>query len=326
MLSDFPNPPSSSGLTTQTRSITLTTSTSLRQRRIRCKMCRHDLATREHLLDHGQLGPSNENPSECRPQSQPSPITKSCNLTNSKTLGHPSSSPTISQKINTGRDGELASDSNADIVSTPKDASNAEGKISDPIPAARSDPASSSDSVDPPSVTRSEDPSDLASELYTKLRIGPSSSSFEPSQQDSHLQQHISLHTSPPILINPKCSGYFVEPVRLFNSFPLPGSYSIIKQMKWMDHFLSAGSLSGKIICPNKKCNAKLGNYDWAGVCCGCKIWITPVCGSFVSFPFALIPILTGTFVFILAWFTSFIWNLEGKLIEGFFSLLGILH
>ncbi|THV01954.1 hypothetical protein K435DRAFT_792901 [Dendrothele bispora CBS 962.96] len=52
---------------------------------------------------------------------------------------------------------------------------------------------------------------------------------------------------SPPILVNPKCSGYFVEPGK-----------------------------SGKIICPNKKCGAKLGNYDWAGVCCGCKEWVVP--------------------------------------------------
>jgi len=45
-----------------------------------------------------------------------------------------------------------------------------------------------------------------------------------------------------------------------------------------MDHFLSTGQLAGKIICPNKKCGVKLGNYDWAGVCCGCKEWVTPVC------------------------------------------------
>jgi len=67
-----------------------------------------------------------------------------------------------------------------------------------------------------------------------------------------------SFVNSPPILLNNKCSGYFVEP------------------MKWMEHFLSGGQLSGKIICPNKKCAAKLGNYDWAGVCCGCKQWVTP--------------------------------------------------
>jgi dual specificity phosphatase 12 len=47
--------------------------------------------------------------------------------------------------------------------------------------------------------------------------------------------------------------------------------------MKWMEHFLSSGQLAGKITCPNKKCNAKLGNFDWAGIHCGCDQWVTPV-------------------------------------------------
>jgi hypothetical protein len=48
--------------------------------------------------------------------------------------------------------------------------------------------------------------------------------------------------------------------------------------MKWMEPFLESGQIAGKIACPNKKCGAKLGNYDWAGMCCGCKEWVTPVC------------------------------------------------
>ncbi|KAG8924708.1 hypothetical protein FRC02_010231 [Tulasnella sp. 418] len=63
---------------------------------------------------------------------------------------------------------------------------------------------------------------------------------------------------SPPILQNAKCSGYFLEP------------------MKWMEPALESGQIAGKIICPNKKCNAKLGNYDWAGIHCSCKEWVTP--------------------------------------------------
>ena len=47
--------------------------------------------------------------------------------------------------------------------------------------------------------------------------------------------------------------------------------------MKWMEPFLEQGHMAGKIMCPNKKCNAKLGNYDWAGVCCSCKEWVVPV-------------------------------------------------
>jgi len=47
--------------------------------------------------------------------------------------------------------------------------------------------------------------------------------------------------------------------------------------MAWMDPFLQEGKLAGKILCPNERCKAKLGNYDWAGVACGCKEWVIPV-------------------------------------------------
>jgi len=60
------------------------------------------------------------------------------------------------------------------------------------------------------------------------------------------------------MLADPKCSGYFLD------------------KMPWMDPFLEQGLIGGKIICPNEKCGAKLGNYAWAGVRCGCTEWITP--------------------------------------------------
>ncbi len=44
-----------------------------------------------------------------------------------------------------------------------------------------------------------------------------------------------------------------------------------------MEPFLEKGAVGGKIICPNKKCGVKLGNFDWAGVQCSCKQWVTPV-------------------------------------------------
>ncbi|WVR06350.1 hypothetical protein IAU60_003381 [Kwoniella sp. DSM 27419] len=62
----------------------------------------------------------------------------------------------------------------------------------------------------------------------------------------------------PPILVNPKCSGYFVEP------------------LTWMEPVLRNGQVAGKLVCPNEKCGAKIGNFDWAGVQCGCKEWVTP--------------------------------------------------
>lgn len=47
-------------------------------------------------------------------------------------------------------------------------------------------------------------------------------------------------------------------------------------QLTWMEPVLASGQISGKLVCPNDKCGAKIGNYDWAGVQCGCKEWVTP--------------------------------------------------
>jgi len=63
--------------------------------------------------------------------------------------------------------------------------------------------------------------------------------------------------SSSPIL-TAQCSGYFVQ--------PLP----------WMQPITDRGEPSGKITCPNKKCGAKLGNFNWAGMKCSCKEWVTP--------------------------------------------------
>ncbi|KAG9296939.1 hypothetical protein G9A89_006894 [Geosiphon pyriformis] len=51
------------------------------------------------------------------------------------------------------------------------------------------------------------------------------------------------------------CSAYFIEP------------------MEWISG-AHQGELNGKILCPN--CQAKLGNYSWAGMQCSCGAWITP--------------------------------------------------
>ena len=50
-----------------------------------------------------------------------------------------------------------------------------------------------------------------------------------------------------------------------------------------MEPFLMDGEMAGKIVCPNKKCGAKLGNYDWAGVRCSCKAWVVPVSAAFAT-------------------------------------------
>ena len=60
------------------------------------------------------------------------------------------------------------------------------------------------------------------------------------------------LHARHQRLISPQCSAYFVE--------PLP----------WMSESsdLVEGVLSGRLICPNRSCSAKLGSWTWAGTQC----------------------------------------------------------
>lgn len=66
--------------------------------------------------------------------------------------------------------------------------------------------------------------------------------------------------TLPPLLPSPSCTSYFLEPLS-WMSLPTDGSHQ---------------SLSGKLLCPNQACRSKLGSWDWAGVQCACGAWVTP--------------------------------------------------
>ncbi|UZJ51242.1 hypothetical protein CBS101457_000562 [Exobasidium rhododendri] len=59
------------------------------------------------------------------------------------------------------------------------------------------------------------------------------------------------------LLHSTQCSSYFVEP------------------LAWMAA-LKAGEITGRLNCPNARCGAKLGSWDWAGMQCACGAWVTP--------------------------------------------------
>lgn len=63
----------------------------------------------------------------------------------------------------------------------------------------------------------------------------------------------------PPLLPSSACTSYFTEP------------------LSWMRPQLENGDLSGKLMCPNTRCNAKLGTFDWSG----CKL--RNFCASAIS-------------------------------------------
>jgi dual specificity phosphatase 12 len=273
-------------------------------RRIRCKMCRQELATREHMLDHGQLGPPTPalpslSPATSRRPSandrgtssrRPSMSLSGRALMESLSMSSLSMSSLSMSALDTEDDHELDEPNNGHASDLPplrvdvkslrsssmsmeglgKDLSDAldtsvatdEGpstgttaqsetvRVLSPVHESQ-DTSKVGGPPQPQPSTQYASPSDLAAELHSHpklvaLRTPPSLS-----------MTGIRSMASPPILLNPKCSGYFVEP------------------MKWMEPFLESGELAGKIICP--KCSAKLGNYDWAGVCCSCnREWVTP--------------------------------------------------
>ncbi|KAH6906785.1 protein-tyrosine phosphatase-like protein [Coprinopsis sp. MPI-PUGE-AT-0042] len=196
-----------------------------KSRRIRCKMCRHELAAREHMLDHGQIGP---------PTPKVIPVVLSDEVESIASATLPSAPETLvtEEKIestsSTEKLGQILSDSIGLTSGHPKAADGLALTPSDlPISVA-------------PDGSRYVDLSALSSQPSSTPVAAPPAP------------------VPPPILVNATCSGYFVEP------------------MKWMDSFLDSGETAGKIVCPNKRCGAKLGNYDWAGQCCGCKQWVTP--------------------------------------------------
>ncbi|KAL0959580.1 hypothetical protein HGRIS_011290 [Hohenbuehelia grisea] len=129
--------------------------------------------------------------------------------------------------------------------------------VSTPASAVQSPVGDAASPADGPPIpqTHFAHPADLSAHLYAHPALSALRSPMAMTPMSGKPQ---TLSVSPPILANPKCSGYFLEP------------------MKWMEPFLESGQLGGKITCPNKKCGAKLGNYDWAGVCCSCKEWVVP--------------------------------------------------
>ncbi|KAI4522304.1 hypothetical protein K525DRAFT_199118 [Schizophyllum commune Loenen D] len=293
------------------------------RRRIRCKMCRQELAAREHMYDHGNIGPAT--PVGQTPAASRRPSTSGARgsfLSNmSMTAAGPSEQKASGSQpgsrrpsVGGGRrgsqlqsmgfgmssldadkakervNGESALDTDEDDSSPernlPADVKNAAHGLEDNGAALQDDSAARrlgrrmSEAMEGAAGSdEREKVTQITREQTDKDKSPPATPAtlFSPSDLAARLNENPKLSalrqesfggasspggrssvSSPPILMNPKCSGYFVEP------------------MKWMDHFLENGEIAGKITCPNPKCRAKLGNYDWAGVQCGCKEWVTP--------------------------------------------------
>lgn len=49
-----------------------------------------------------------------------------------------------------------------------------------------------------------------------------------------------------------------------------------IEPLSWMRSELAKAELNGRLSCPNPRCGAGVGRYDWKGFKCSCGAWVTP--------------------------------------------------
>ncbi|TWU78454.1 tyrosine protein phosphatase yvh1 [Metarhizium rileyi] len=72
------------------------------------------------------------------------------------------------------------------------------------------------------------------------------------------ITQHVASGPSGTLDPRQPCPHYFVEP------------------LSWMRRELERGELNGRLACPNERCGAAVGRYDWKGIRCACGGWVTP--------------------------------------------------
>lgn len=58
--------------------------------------------------------------------------------------------------------------------------------------------------------------------------------------------------------------------------FSTPCPHYFVEPLSWMRATLELGELNGRLLCPNPKCGAGVGRYDWKGFKCSCDGWVCP--------------------------------------------------
>lgn len=250
-----------------------------KHRKLRCKMCRRDLAAREHVLEHepgqGQraFAPNRRDMTQHRMDTEKRRLEKAKDR-ESKQLERQRLAAEAAEDILLEAEDAAASSGreSEDDSQAPQSLENArpaKAKSQPEQPTApgliRQPPAQSDTPARPP-VQRPgaspAKPSSLAARLppqLAALRVAmpnrpalAMSNTVEGSAIDDDDAETPANETppSPKLLPSSICTSYFTEP------------------LSWMQPQLEKGEISGKILCPNTKCGTKLGNFDWSGCMC----------------------------------------------------------
>ncbi|KAI5479904.1 hypothetical protein MNV49_002462 [Pseudohyphozyma bogoriensis] len=222
-------------------------------KRIRCKMCRRELAARDHILVHepgmGQqaFAPHRRNMATHRAEQERRRLDE---LDREKLAANPSSAPAVSPETAPTPSNSLPAGLAGLRIAKPIGGGVPGLRIAQPRPAVAR-PAVSRPTPKSSESATSAPPDPSASTAPASTSTEPASSTPDESNVVSETPAEplsISVPSSePPLLPSHLCSSYFVEP------------------LSWMSPLLETGELSGRIICPNTKCGAKLGSFDWAG-------------------------------------------------------------
>ncbi|KAH7312734.1 protein-tyrosine phosphatase-like protein [Stachybotrys elegans] len=120
-------------------------------------------------------------------------------------------------------------------------------------------------------------------EVEENLAVGmaPSRLRFE----DEHARPHsedtsLSLRckkcrrtlASSPFIIDHKSPSDPSSPTSPSSACP----HHFIEPLSWMRGELEKSALNGRLLCPNARCGAAVGRYDWKGFKCTCGLWVTP--------------------------------------------------
>ncbi|SCV71802.1 BQ2448_4496 [Microbotryum intermedium] len=227
-------------------------------RRIRCKMCRRELAAREHILAHepgkGQqaFAPHRRDMAAHRMEIE---ARRRDEMDKEE---HERATPTF----------EAEASVEDSIVRTEKPPMTALAglRISRPLPglgvrAPVQRPTVSRPRLSPAAEFAQDHLANASTPVPSESEMGgttepshPEGEAVKEPEADIKAREAI----DPPLSPSHLCSSYFTEP------------------LSWMSSTLESGALGGKIVCPNAKCGAKLGSFDWAGAQCSCGAWICP--------------------------------------------------
>lgn len=171
---------------------------------------RQELATREHMLDHGQLGSETTSPATTGNSHHPAHFEATDPVSALASKTRADEGPSDTSKIDTEINGDRTAPISDHHLPSTLHANEGELESND---STQHEAACLSEEgcTAPLNVKRDQEPSTRL-RTCSKPRLAPPPHAVPSDQQDPN-KPNTTTTRSPPILINPKCSGYFVEPV-----------------------------------------------------------------------------------------------------------------